>query len=340
MRCRTRMTSLVALTVLTAGCFSYEPPPAQFDDDGLRESVEVAATVAPHAWLVSRIAGEDFRVVTALPATADPHSHTPTDAEVSRLARARILFRSGVPFENGSWLSALSARGVEVVDLRQGIQLLADGHGHGHGHGHEHAEEHGHEHAHPHPHEPGQELSHDADEPAVPQTEGDPHTWTSPRRLAHQAEIVAETLAKLRPERTDAIRARALDMERELTALDAELATRLAGNAGRKFFVHHPSWSYFAADYGLVQVALEAGGSEPSDAQLTEWLRRARAAGATVIFTQPQSADSTPRIAAEALSARLETLDPLAADVPEQLRVTADRLLASWAEPSSTSVQP
>lgn len=299
-------------------------------------AVRVAATVAPHAWLVSRIAGDDFRVVTALPASADPHSHTPTDAEVSRLARSRVLFRSGVPFENGSWLSALSARGVEVVDLRQGIQLLEDGHGHGHGY----EPELGHKHAHPHPHNSGPDHSHEADEPDVPLTEGDPHTWTSPRRLARQAQIVADTLVGLRPGRADAIRARALEVERELTALDAELATLLAGNAGREFFVHHPSWSYFAADYGLVQVALEAGGSEPSDAQLTEWLRRARAAKATVVFTQPQSADSTPRIAAEGLSAQLETLDPLAADVPEQLRVTADRLLASWAEPSSTSVQP
>lgn len=331
---RILLAAVCAAAIL--GCTAPQTPSPTPDDDAL----QVAATVAPHAWLVERIAGDDFRVVTALPATADPHSHTPTDAEVTRLANSRVLFRAGVPFENGSWLAALSARGVRLVDLRQGIQLLDDDHGHGQGHGHGAGP--GHAHPHPHPHGPGQEHSHepaqdhshdDPDPQQEPTLGGDPHTWTSPRRLARQAERVAEALAQLRPERAEAIHARAVEVERELTDLDAELATRLAGNAGREFFVHHPSWSYFAADYGLVQVALEAGGSEPSDAELTDWLRRARNAGATVVFTQPQSADRTPRVAAEELSARVETLDPLAPDVPGQLRMTAERLLASWSEP-------
>ncbi|MDA8017001.1 MAG: hypothetical protein MPN21_06080 [Thermoanaerobaculia bacterium] len=52
-----------------------------------------------------------------------------------------------------------------------------------------------------------------------------------------------------------------------------------------------------------------------------------------MIFTQPRSADRSPQIVAEALSARIEMLDPLAADPLTQLCITAERPLASWSEP-------
>lgn len=282
-------------------------------------SIQVAATVAPHAWLVQQIAGDDFRVVTVLPTSADPHSHSPTDAEVTRLARSRILFRAGVPFENGSWLRALAWRGVKLVDLRRDVELLEDEHGHdeirhnGHGHDEDGHADHGHS---------GQDY-----------VGTDPHTWTSPRRLAAQADLVAGALTQLRPDRAYDIRRRARATAADLMALDAELQSSLAYYVGHSFYVHHPSWSYFASDYGLTQVALEAGGSEPSDSQLTVWLRRARADSVRVVFTQPQSAGSAPRIAAAAIDARVESLDPLAADVPAQLRLTVGRLLASWSEP-------
>ena len=309
---RAQIPSLVVLAVTPGRLYvQREPETPKSRPRGWGDGIQVAASVAPHAWLISRIAGDDFRVVTVLPGTADPHSHTPTDSEVSRLARAQVLFRAGVPFENGSWLSALAARGIQLVDLRQGIEMLEDGHGHGHAHRHDHEAE-------------------SSDHEVASVFAGDPHTWTSPRRLAAQAPLVAATLADLRPERSPPIHRRAQALAHELKQLDSELRHLLAAYAGREFFVHHPSWSYFAADYGLVQVALEAGGSEPTDAQLTGWLRRAREAEAAVVFTQPQSADRTPRIVSDTLSARLEVLNPLAPDVPHELRVTAEWLLASW----------
>jgi len=112
---------LAGISLIALLCACTRTPQAPQDE------ILVAATVAPHAWLAQQIAGDDAGVVTVLPVTADPHSHTPTDAEVTRLARCRILFRAGVPFENGSWLEALSSRGVKLVDLRRGLVLLHEG---------------------------------------------------------------------------------------------------------------------------------------------------------------------------------------------------------------------
>ena len=62
--------------------------------------------------------------------------------------------------------------------------------------------------------------------------------------------------------------------------LDGELRRKLAPLAGRSFLVFHPSWGYFAADYGLRQVAIELEPRlqrEPADGLRTvrEYLRDA-----------------------------------------------------------------
>lgn len=299
---RLELLGFAAFALLGACAAPTEPQPGE---------LLVAATVAPHAWLAEQIAGDDAMVVTVLPPTADPHSHTPTDAEVTRLARCRILFRAGVPFENGSWLDALASQGVQPVDLRQGIELLDESH----------------------EHSPGEDLREDLKEDLGEDPDdahADPHTWTSPRRLALQAQTISAALVDLLPQRADAIRERTRDLVAGLDALDAELTQSLAAYRGRAFYVHHPSWSYFAADYGLDQVAIEAGGTEPTDAALTAWLRRARGDGVHVVFVQPQTAKRAPRAVAGSLGLRLETLNPLAPNAIQALRVLAERLIRSW----------
>ena len=48
----------------------------------------------------------------------------------------------------------------------------------------------------------------------------------------------------------------------ELDALDRDIRAILAQSAGKPFLVFHPSWGYFAQDYGLRQIAIEAEGKE------------------------------------------------------------------------------
>ena len=52
------------------------------------------------------------------------------------------------------------------------------------------------------------------------------------------------------------------------------------------FIVYHPALTYYARDYGLRQVAIEADGKEPSAKQLTAVIRQAREAGVRRIFYQ------------------------------------------------------
>ncbi len=118
-------------------------------------------------------------------------------------------------------------------------------------------------------------------------------------------------------------------LERRLDELDAELRRKLRPLAGRSFLVFRPSWGYFAAEYGLRQLAIEHDGNEPSDSEITELQRLARREDLRVVFVQPQIPGRSARAVASALGGRTGALGPLARDVAGNLRRTADLLIAT-----------
>jgi zinc transport system substrate-binding protein len=94
--------------------------------------------------------------------------------------------------------------------------------------------------------------------------------------------------------------------------------------------VFHPSWGYFADDYGLRQVAIEIEGKEPSDIEVTDIQEATREHEISVIYVQPQIAGKSARAIAGVLGARLETLDPLAPDIVANLRRTTEILAVGF----------
>jgi zinc transport system substrate-binding protein len=253
-------------------------------------------------------------VVTLVQPGDDPHTYQPSDAQVSRVMQADVYFRIGVQAENGPWFDAIRSSGkVPVVDVREGIELRqTEQHGHsgvagGHsGHDHPHSEPADHDHA-----------------------GADPHIWLSPRLLKMQARTVARALADLDPGYRSEYDRNLATVDRELEQLDATIRKLLEPMKGKAFFVFHPAWGYFADEYGLEQVAIEVEGKEPSDAELTALQAKARQSQVKVVFVQPQIATQAARALAEAVGARLETLDPMAKDVPENLLRTAEAIAGS-----------
>lgn len=284
---------IVLLAMLTGGLTAGLP--------AAEAPLRVAVSVLPHAWLVEEVGGDGVEVLTLVTPGQSPETYQPSDAQVSRVLRAGVLFRAGVPMEQGSWFQALTASGrVKVVDLRQGVPLRRMA-----AHGGVEA------------HTAGGE---------------DPHIWLSPRLLMIQARTVAATLAELDPAHRRRYEANRDRLEAELAELDRLLREELRSLAGTAFFVFHPAWGYFADEYGLTQVAIESEGKEPADQELTRLQRRARELGIRVIFVQPQIPGKSAQAVARAVGARLERLDPLARDVPANLRAAARRLVAARAE--------
>lgn len=169
-----------------------------------------------------------------------------------------------------------------------------------------------------------------ADEAA--QRAEDPHVWLSPRLARGMASRLASALVTAFPPHAEAIARHAAQLDAELSALDTEIAARLAPFRGRAFFVYHPDWTAFAADYGLRQIALERGHKEPDVRALRDLIDEARREGVRAVFVQPQFSRESAELVAGEIGARVVAVDPLAYELPATLRAMSELLAETLAE--------
>jgi zinc transport system substrate-binding protein len=280
----------------------------------------VAVSIIPQQWLVEQVGGGHVDV-TAMVGPGESHeTYQPSDAQISRLMSGAALFCVGIPFENSRAFAAIRSQAAfRVVDTREGIPLREmtllercseTSHG-GHAEGQERPTEAGESHGH----------AHDGK---------DPHIWLSPRLLKIQARTIARTLGELDPARREVYDRNLAATEERLDGVDREVRRVLEPCRGKMVFVFHPAWGYFADDYGLKQVAIEAEGKEPSDEEATSLQRLAREQGVKVVFVQPQIASRGAQAIAQAIGARVEPLDPLAPDLADNLVRVARAIADSY----------
>jgi len=243
----------------------------------------VFVSVPPQKYFVDRIGGNRVKVSVLVPAGADPHTFEPKPATMVELSRAGAWFTIGIPFEE-NLEPRLSSANDELAIVRTEEGIPRSDHGHG----------------------------------GV-----DPHVWLSPRLVKVQAENILQGLIRIDPAGEKAYRGNARRFAAELDALDRELKTLFSGSRGKAVLVFHPSWGYLAADYGLVQVAIEVDGKEPKGADLARVIELAREKRIRVVFVEPQFSSRSARTIAESIGAKLVRVDPLAANWADSLRKTA-----------------
>ena len=291
---------LAALLLLTAGLVGHV-------QSVRAETLKVMVSIPPQAWLVERIGGERVEVQSLLAPGDSPATFQPSDSQVTALLRSDLFLRIGVPFERGRWFQAIESMGrVAVVDARGDIELR--------------------------PLSAWTETApRDAGFAGVPGHDSlDPHVWLSPRLLARQAATVAEAMAERDRRSRHRYHEAASRLIDEINALDGEIATQLSAYRGRAFMVFHPSWGYFAHDYGLRQLPIELEGKTPSDEELTRIQRLARQYGISVVFSQPQFHHRVAHAVADTIGARVVEIDPLTPDVVANLLDVTKSLVASF----------
>jgi zinc transport system substrate-binding protein len=290
---------LIILCFIATACFTLLSPAkgmAESDNPGLK----LVASVAPQAYLLNKLKSENSTITVVIRPGQNPTTWDPSPRQMQEIVSADIMFPIGVPFEH-IWLPRLRQRAPELViaDTLAGIERFEIEH-------HEHNSRHAHQHG-----------------------RIDPHIWLDPLRCIGMAENMAATLQQQDPQRHQFYAERLTQLRTELEQLHLEISDILEPLQQRTFMVFHPSWGYFAQRYNLKQIALEKDGKEPSGAHLARMLEEARRKQIKVIFVQEQFSTKAAQAIAAQTGARIETLDPLAADLAESLRHTARTLARS-----------
>jgi zinc transport system substrate-binding protein len=261
---------------------------------GGNDALQVTVSVLPQKYLVERIGGGRVAANVMVGPGDEPHSYEPRPEQLRALSRSVAYLATGVEFED-AWMSRIADanRAMEIVDTTAGIERVPlAGHA----------------------------------------GEMDPHVWVSPRRARIQAENIHDALARLDPVHAEEYAANLAALLADIDDLEGEMRAALDGARGRRFLVFHPAWGYIAEDFGLVQVAIEVGGQEPSAAEMADILALARTEGIHVVFAQPSLSTRAAETIAAEIGGRVVLVDPLAEDWLNNLRTVASALAEAFAE--------
>ena len=249
-------------------------------------------SIAPLKPLVEGILGDDFEVSILVPQGASPETFEPTPQQLREVESARFVFGTGL-LEFEQELLHRIARNEQIINLSQGIDVLAGTCSHAH-HAHANCS---HNHAH-----------------GI-----DPHIWCSPKSLAKMSENMYNAIAREMPDSVNydknytTLCIKILELDEEV----AELCRQSPRNA---FFIYHPALTYLARDYGLTQIAVEHEGKEPSAKHLARIIEQARAEGVNYIFYQSEFPASSVEVICQDTGATAVEINPLDEDIFENIR--------------------
>lgn len=237
-------------------------------------------SIPPLKYIVESIVGDDFEIKVLLPSGASPETFEPTPLQMVGVQNSEMIFGTGlIAFERNVLTKATSeVPENKYVDLSRGVELIGAHDSDTHHHG------------------------------------TDPHIWISPKALRIMARNALDAISGRYP---DSVRyvSNFKMLDSDLEALDSVVAKRVDASGIKEFVVFHPSFSYYARDYSLEQIALEHDGKEPSAEQMRRLVDRLRGRGIKNVLYQREFPRSMADILAAEIGATAVETDILNEDV-------------------------
>ena len=267
------------------------------------EKPVIAVTIEPQRYFTEAIAGDKFDVISIVPKGSSPETYDPTPQQLVSLGDSKAYFRIGyIGFEQ-TWTDKLTdnAPHLQFFDMSQGVDLIYDN-----THSHRHAED-------------GKEHHH--------ATGVEPHIWNSATNAQIIAGNILSALCSIDKSNESAYLERYNALCRQIEHTDSLIRQTLtAPGADHAFMIYHPALSYFARDYGLHQIPIEAGGKEPSPAHLKALIDTCKSEKVHVIFVQPEFDRRNAEIIAKQTGTRIVDINPLSYDWEAEMLNTAKAL--------------
>ncbi len=241
----------------------------------------ITVSILPQKTFVEKIAGTDFDIQVLVPHGASPETYSLLPSQLKQISHSEVWFRLGYIGFELSWREKVQQinRNMKVIDLSQGLDLII-----------------------------GEEIKH-GDHVHL---EGvDPHIWMSPKLVKQMSEKMTAVLSELNPEKKDEYEINFQKFSKEIDKLDLQIRAALENYQGKAFITFHPSLSYFARDYNLVQYSLESGGKEPTAQYMAKMVELARKENINVIYIQSEFDRDHAHVFAEEIRGKVVEVYPL-----------------------------
>ncbi|MGO1368675.1 metal ABC transporter solute-binding protein, Zn/Mn family [Senegalia sp. (in: firmicutes)] len=285
---------LIVLLALT-GCSDDELA----DDDG---KITVAAGVPPIKGFIDAITQGDMEVVTMIPPGNSPTNYQPSPKELQKFSDAKVYFAMGVPAENSNIIPKAKDlnENIEIVNLAKGVSEVYPMRNFSEDEDHSHEEDEDHE---------GE----------------DPHIWLSPKRVIEMIDIIRDKLIEISPENEETYKENAENYKDELSTIDDSIKETLKGVKNQSFIIYHPSFGYFADDYGLNMIAIEESGKEASAKRITEVIDFAKDNNIKFVFYQGEFSSTQAETIAKEIDGEAIKVNPLSEEYIENMKNISEK---------------
>ena len=266
--------------------------PAQAD-------VKVLTSIKPLQLIAAAVQDGVAVPEVLLPPGASPHHYALRPSDVRKVQSVDLLYWIGPDMEgflprvlNGRTLPSVAVQDLPGLTLRHFAQDSASHEDHDHG-----------DDEHDHDHRPGTV---------------DAHLWLSPHNARVIAAKMAADLSAADPANAARYQSNLAAFNQRLDALDTRLKTRLAGVAGKPYFVFHEAFDYFEDNYGLKHAGVFAVAAEvqPGAQHVAAMRTRLQAVGKTCVFSEPPLRPRLAETLVAGLPVKLAELDALGGYTP------------------------
>lgn len=279
--------ALSLTTVLLSGC----------ESPVLDEKPIIITSIVPMRTFIENIVGDQFEVIAIVPPGANPANYEPAPQELAKISEASYYFTIEVPTETANILPKIDTlnNDIEIIHIND---LVAEVY---------------------------EELSFDSEHSG--HDSRDHHIWLSPKRVLLMIEIIENTLSTAYPDSHELFKTNADRYKEEIMTLDAYIKEKSAQIENKVFIIYHPSYNYFAQEYGFEMIAIEEDGKEETARGIEEVIAYAVQNDIEVIFHQAEIDSQQANTIANEIGGITKMLEPLSAEYIDSMKNVIDTFL-------------
>lgn len=249
--------------------------------------------------MIETIVGDDYDVLAIVPPGASPVNYEPSPLEMEYLSNAELYFTIQVPTELSNILPKIEQFNPDI-NLIEVDEIIAETY-------------------------PFREFESDHED-HDDHGNHDPHIWLSPKRMIIAIEIITNQLIEYNPERADYYEENGEQYIAELHSLDRYINEKAAQLSVKSFIIYHPSYGYFADDYGFEMIAVEEDGKEETAKGIASIVDYAVKHEIKVIFHQAEVDSQQAKTIASEIGGVTKMLTPLSEDYINSMKEVIDTL--------------
>lgn len=248
---------------------------------------QITVTIEPLRYFTEQIAGDNFIINTMVPKGGNPETYEPTPQQMVKLAQSDLYIKVGnIGFEQ-TWMSKISQNAPHLIIIDSSEDI---------------------------------ELAHHNGQ------HSDPHTWMSTKNAAKIAQNIYSALLDINEKDSAMYKQNLLKLLDKIEKTNQRIQQHLAHTSSSSFLIFHPTLTYFARDYHLLQIPIEQDGREPSAAQFQQTLALAKQKKVKILFVQKEFANKNIRTICKNMGITAIEINPLSYNWNEEMVKIASKI--------------